>query len=121
MNWILGEFDGFVKALIMFVVIDYITAFMVAFFQKILSAEKEFKEICKKLSIFCLVGVGHIIDAQVIGNDSVIRNAIILFYLSSEGISIIGNVSIIGIPIPKELIKILEQLYHEHESDEREK
>lgn len=113
MDWILGVFDGFMNALIAFVVIDYITGLMAAFFQKTLSIEKEFKEICKKISIFCLVGVGHIIDAQVIGNDNVLRNAVVLFYLSSEGFSIIENIAIIGIPIPKELIEILKKLRNE--------
>ncbi len=118
MDWILGEFDGFLNALIAFIVIDYITGLMAVFFQKTLSIKKEFKGICKKVSIFCLVIIGHIIDAQVIGNGSLLRNAVIFFYLSNEGISIIGNVAVIGPPIPKKLIEVLEQLRNEAEESE---
>ena len=78
-GWFLGGFDGFLYALLVFVVIDYITGLMAAFFQKKLSSETGFKGICKKVAIFCLVGIGHIIDAQVIGNGSVLRTAVIFF------------------------------------------
>jgi toxin secretion/phage lysis holin len=64
------------------------------------------------------VGIGHIIDAQVIGNGSVLRTAVIFFYLSNEGISIIENVAVIGLPVPKKLIEVLEQLHDEAEETE---
>lgn len=115
MGWFLGGFDGFLYALVVFVVIDYITGLMAAFFQKKLSSETGFKGICKKVTIFCLVGIGHILDAQVIGSGSVLRTAVIFFYLSNEGISIIENVAIIGLPVPKKLIEVLEQLHDEAE------
>ena len=117
-GWFLGGFDGFLYALVVFVVIDYITGLMAAFFEKKLSSETGFKGICKKVAIFCLVGIGHIIDAQVIGNGSVLRTAVIFFYLSNEGISIIENVAIIGLPVPKKLIEVLEQLHDEAEETE---
>ena len=118
LGWFLGGFDGFLHALIVFVVVDYITGLMAAFIQKKLSSETGFKGICKKLAIFCLVGVGHILDAQVIGAGSVLRTAVIFFYLSNEGISIIENVAIIGLPVPQKLIDVLEQLREEKEEDE---
>lgn len=118
MGWFLGGLDGFLYALIMFVVVDYITGLMAAFVQKKLSSETGFKGICKKVAIFCLVGVGHILDAQVIGAGSVIRTAVIFFYLSNEGISIIENVAIIGLPVPQKLIDVLEQLREEKGEDE---
>lgn len=65
-----------------------------------------------------MVGIGHIIDAQVIGNGSVLRTAVIFFYLSNEGISIIENVAVIGLPVPKKLIEVLEQLHDEAEETE---
>ncbi len=120
MGWFLGGLDGFLYALIMFVVIDYITGLMAAFLQKKLSSEAGFKGICKKVAIFCLVGVGHVIDAQVIGDGSVLRTAVIFFYLSNEGISIIENVAIIGLPVPKKLIEVLEQLHDDAEEDSKE-
>ncbi|MBE5954120.1 MAG: phage holin family protein [Lachnospiraceae bacterium] len=119
MDRFLGGFDDYLHALVAFVMIDYITGFMAAFFTKKLSSETGFKGICKKVVIFYLVGIGHIIDAQVIGNGSVLRTVVILFYLSNEGISIIENVTIIGLPVPKKLIKVLEQLHDDaEETDE---
>ena len=69
--------------------------------------------------IFVLVGVGHIIDSQVLGNGGAIRTAMIFFYLSNEGISILENAAHIGLPIPEKL-NSLEQLHgHSNEEDEK--
>ena len=81
--------------------------------QKKVSSEVGFKGICKKVAIFCLVGIGHVLDTQVIQNGSVLRTAVIFFYLSNEGISIIENVALIGLPVPKKLKEVLEQLHEE--------
>lgn len=113
MGWFLGGLDGFLYALLMFVVIDYATGLMAAFVQKKVSSEVGFKGICKKVAIFCLVGIGHVLDTQVIQNGSVLRTAVIFFYLSNEGISIIENVALIGLPVPKKLKEVLEQLHEE--------
>lgn len=78
-----------------------------------ISSEVGFKGICKKVAIFCLVGIGHVLDTQVIQNGSVLRTAVIFFYLSNEGISIIENVALIGLPVPKKLKEVLEQLHEE--------
>ena len=116
-GWFLGGFDGFLYALLVFVVIDYITGLMAAFFQKKLSSETGFKGICKKVAIFCLVGIGHIIDAQVIGNGSVLRTAVIFFYISNEGVSIVENAAHLGLPIPEKLRNVLKQLHDKAEDD----
>ena len=113
MGWFLGGLDGFLYALLMFVVIDYATGLMAAFVQKKVSSEVGFKDICKKVAIFCLVGIGHVLDTQVIQNGSVLRTAVIFFYLSNEGISIIENVALIGLTVPKKLKEVLEQLHEE--------
>ena len=118
MYWFFGEFDGFLYSLVAFVMINYITGLMTAFLQNKISSWIKFNEICKKIAIVCLVGIGHIIDTQVIENGNVIRTIVIFFYLSNEGISIIENVSAIGLPVPKKLVEILEQLHSEKESKE---
>ena len=79
MGWFLGGLDGFLYALLMFVVIDYATGLMAAFVQKKVSSEVGFKGICKKVAIFCLVGIGHVLDTQGIQNGSVLRTAVIFF------------------------------------------
>lgn len=106
----LGGLDGFLIALIAFVVIDYLTGVMVAIVQKKLSSEVGFRGICKKVLIFSLVAIGHIIDTQLLKDGSVIRTAVIFFYLSNEGISILENATIIGLPVPAKLKSVLEQL-----------
>ena len=110
LGWALGGFDGLLYALIAFVVIDYITGIMSAIIEKHLSSEIGAKGIFKKVLIFFLVGVAHIIDSQIIGDGSAIRTAVIFFYLSNEGISIIENASRIGLPVPEKLKDILAQL-----------
>ena len=107
---VMGGWDGFLYALVVFVIIDYITGLMNAIIQKKLSSEVGFKGICKKVVIFFLVSVANIVDVKIIGSGSVIRTAVIFFYLSNEGISITENAAMIGLPIPDTLKKVLEQL-----------
>ena len=107
---VMGGFDGFLYALIVFVVVDYLTGVMVAVLDKKLSSEVDFHGIFKKVVIFALVAVGHIVDSYVIQNGSVIRTAVIFFYLSNEGISILENASVLGLPVPQKLKDVLEQL-----------
>ena len=109
-GWFLGGFDGFLYALVAFVALDYITGVMRAVLEKRLSSEIGAKGIFKKVLIFSLVGIGHIIDSKIIGDGSVIRTAVIFFYLSNEGVSILENASMIGLPIPEKLKDILVQL-----------
>ena len=110
LGWFLGGCDGLLFALVAFVVIDYITGIMCAVVDKKLSSTVGFKGIFKKVLIFALVGVGHILDTRVIGAGSVLRTAVIFFYLSNEGISLLENAAYLGLPIPKKLKSVLEQL-----------
>ena len=110
LGWFFGGLDGFFYALIAFVVVDYITGLMVAVANKKLSSEVGFKGIFKKVLIFLLVGVGNVVDRQIIGDGSVLRTAVIFFYIFNEGISIIENASCLGLPIPQKLKDVLAQL-----------
>ncbi|OGO90093.1 MAG: holin [Clostridiales bacterium GWF2_38_85] len=118
LGYFLGGWDGFLYALVAFVVIDYITGVMCAVLDKKLSSEIGFRGIFKKVAIFTLVGVGHIIDKYVIGDGSVLRTAVIFFFVSNEGVSIIENVAYIGLPIPEKLKDVLEQLNSDNGKDE---
>lgn len=109
-GWYLGGIDGFIYALVAFVVMDYVTGLMAAMLEKKLSSEVGFRGIFKKVLIFILVGIAHVMDFYLIGNGSAIRTAVIFFYVANEGISILENVAHIGLPIPKKLRDILEQL-----------
>lgn len=110
LGWYLGGMDGLIYALIAFVVTDYLTGVMCAIINKELSSEVGARGIFKKILIFALVGVAHIIDSQIIGHGSILRSAVIFFYLSNEGISIIENAGCIGLPVPQKLKDVLAQL-----------
>lgn len=106
---VLGGWDGLLYALILFMVVEYLTQILVAILNKKISSEIGFCGIAKKVSIIILVMVGNVIDVLIIQNGSVIRTAVIFFYLSNEGIVILENVAILGLPIPQKLKDILEQ------------
>lgn len=110
LGWFIGEIDGFIYVLIILVVLDYITGVMSAIIDRKLSSEIGLRGIFKKVLIFCMVGIGHIIDTYLIGKGVILRSAVIFFYCSNEGISILENAAHIGLPIPKKLRDILEQL-----------
>lgn len=105
-----GNFDGLLYALITFMVLDYITGVISAYLSKEISSAVGFRGIARKVFIMVLVAVGHILDTQVIGSGSVCRYAVIGFYISNEGISILENSARIGLPLPEKLKDILIKL-----------
>lgn len=111
LGYFLGGFDGLLYALIAFMVVDYITGVMCAVVDKTLSSAVGFKGICRKVLILALVGVAHILDANVIGDGSVLRTAVIFFYISNEGVSLLENAAHLGLPIPEKMKEILAQLH----------
>jgi len=117
LGWFLGGLDGFLYALIAFVAIDYLTGVMCAIADRKLSSDIGARGIFKKVLIFVLVGVGHIVDTQVLGDGGAIRTAVIFFYLSNEGISILENAAHVGLPIPEKLKSILEQLHDRNDKE----
>ena len=118
LGWFLGGCDGLLYALLAFVVIDYVTGIMCAVVDKKLSSEVGFKGIFKKVLIFALVGIGHILDPRVVGSGSVMRTAVIFFYLSNEGVSLLENAAYLGLPIPQKLKSVLEQLHDRSEKED---
>ena len=116
LGYFLGGCDGLLIALVLFAVVDYLTGIMCAVADKKLSSHVGFKGICRKVLIFLLVGIANIIDVQVIGTGSVIRTAVIFFYLSNEGVSILENAAHLGLPIPVALKAALAQI-HDRASD----
>ena len=118
LGWFLGGCDGLLIALILFAVTDYITGFMCAVADKKLSSAVGFKGICRKVLIFTLVGIGNILDVYVLGGTGVLRTAVIFFYLSNEGVSLLENAAHLGLPIPEKLKEVLEQL-HDRATDEK--
>ena len=114
-GWFLGGADGFLYALLVFVVIDYITGILCAVADRSLSSEVGFKGICRKVLIFALVGIGNIVDVYVMGEAGILRTAVIFFYLSNEGVSLLENSAHLGLPIPEKLKTVLSQLHNREE------
>ena len=112
LGYFLGGMDGLLIALLVFVILDYVTGVMRAIADHELSSAIGFKGICRKVLIFALVGVGHVLDTHVVGTGSALRSAVICFYLSNEGVSLLENASHLGLPIPEKLKAILSQLHN---------
>ena len=117
LGYFLGGCDGLLFALVVFAVVDYITGVMCAISDKKLSSHVGFKGICRKVIIFMLVGIAHMIDVNVIATGSILRTAVIFFYLSNEGVSLLENAGHLGLPIPEKLKVVLEQLHDRAEKD----
>ena len=118
LGYFLGGCDGLLYALIAFVIIDYITGVMCAISNHTLSSEVGFKGICRKELIFLLVGIANILDIHVIGSGSVLRTAVIFFYISNEGVSLLENAAHLGLPIPEKIKVVLEQLHDRSAKEE---
>ena len=118
LGYFLGGCDGLLYALGAFGVVDYITGVMCAINDKTLSSEVGFRGICRKVLIFLLVGIANILDVQVIGTGSVLRTAVIFFYISNEGVSLLENAAHLGLPVPEKIKTVLEQLHDRSESED---
>ena len=111
LGWFLGGCDGLLYALLAFVAVDYVTGIMCAVVDKKLSSAVGFKGIFKKVLIFTLVGIANIVDVQVLGTPGVLRTAVIFFYLSNEGVSMLENAAHLGLPVPDAIRTVLEQIH----------
>lgn len=120
LGYFLGGNDGLLIALVLFVAVDYLTGVMCAISDKVLSSNVGFKGICRKVLIFLLVGIANILDVHVIGTGSVLRTAVIFFYISNEGVSLLENAAHLGLPVPGKIKAVLEQLHDRAEKTETE-
>ena len=118
LGWFIGGFDNLLYALLTFVCLDYVTGVLCACRERQLSSEIGFMGICRKVLIFLLVGIANILDVQVIGTGSVLRTAVIFFYLSNEGVSLLENAAHLGLPVPEKMKDILAQLHDRAEKEE---
>ena len=117
LGYFIGGMDGLMIALVVFMLLDYITGIMCAIIDHELSSEVGFRGIFKKMLIVILVGVANIVDINVIGTGSALRGAVICFYLSNEGLSLLENAAHIGLPSPERLKEILAQLHNREQKE----
>ena len=120
LGYYLGGCDGLLLALVAFAAADYLTGVMCAVSDRKLSSNVGFKDICRKVLIFLLVGIANILDIHVIGTGSVLRTAVIFFYISNEGVSLLENAAHLGLPVPEKIKAVLEQLHDRAEKIETE-
>lgn len=120
LGYYLGGCDGLLLALVAFAAADYLTGVMCAVSDRKLSSNVGFKGICRKVLIFLLVGIANILDVHVIGTGSVLRTAVIFFYISNEGVSLLENTAHLGLPVPEKIKTVLEQLHDRAEKTETE-
>ena len=118
LGYFVGGADGLLVTLLVFMVLDYITGVMCGIVDKKLSSAVGFKGLFRKVLIFALVGVGHVVDMHVIGTGGALRSAVICFYLSNEGISMLENATHLGLPVPDKLKSILAQLHNRIDEDD---
>lgn len=118
LGFMYGEVTGLFWALIAFMALDYITGVVVAIIEKRLSLEVGFRGLAKKFLILVFVAVGHIADTYILGGTPAAMSAVMLFYMANEGISIIENAAALGLPVPKKLTSIMEQIRNKSESED---
>ena len=105
-----GEMDGLFHALIALVCLDYLSGVISAFYHKELSSDIGFRGVCKKILLFLIVAVAHIVDSVVLDGPSILRTATIFLFIANEGISLLENASELGVPVPNKLLNALQQL-----------
>ena len=125
LGYFLGGMDGLLIALLVLMVLDYISGIMCAIVDKNLDSRIGFRGICKKVLTLMLVGVANIVDIHIVGTGSALRGAVICFYLSNEALSLFENAAHLGLPVPDKLREILSQLHRrgdktENQDDEKE-
>jgi toxin secretion/phage lysis holin len=120
LGWFIGGLDGLLHALLLFVVVDYLTGLLRAIVEKKLSSRIGARGIAKKVAIFLIVGIANIADIYLLGGGSALRTATIFFYCSNEGISLLENATALGLPTPQPIKDALTQIKKKSEKDEKE-
>ncbi|MBP0964763.1 MAG: phage holin family protein [Oscillospiraceae bacterium] len=109
-SFLFGDLEGMLIALIALIILDYISGVIAAAVEKRLSSEVGAKGIAKKIFMLLIVALANIVDINVIGDGHVLKTVTVVFYICNECISLIENAGRIGVPVPKKLLDVLEQL-----------
>lgn len=112
--YLFGGFDVALQCLLVAIVLDYCSGIIKAFHTKTLSSQIGFRGILKKVGYLLIVMLAVLID-RVTGNSGAIRTLVIYYFVANEGLSIIENLSVTNIPIPKVIKKALKTLKKEAE------
>ena len=110
LSFLFGDMEGLPVALVALLLLDYISGVIAAAVWKRLSSEVGAKGIAKKIFMLLIVALANIVDINVIGDGHVLKTVTVVFYICNECISLIENAGRIGVPVPKKLLDVLEQL-----------
>ena len=110
LSFLFGDMEGLMVALVALIILDYISGVIAAAVEKRLSSEVGAKGIAKKIFMLLIVALANIVDINVIGDGQVLKTVTVVFYICNECISLIENAGRIGVPVPKKLLDVLEQL-----------
>ena len=110
LSFLFGDMEGMMIALVALIILDYISGVIAAAVEKRLSSEVGAKGIAKKIFMLLIVALANIVDINVIGDGHVLKTVTVVFYICNECISLIENAGRIGVPVPKKLLDVLEQL-----------
>lgn len=109
LTYLFGGWSALLGILLAFVILDYITGFIAAGSKGELSSAVGFNGIGRKIGIFVLVAVAHLVD-RALGDGTLIRDAAIFFYIANELLSVIENAGVLGVPVPDILLRAVDIL-----------
>ena len=109
-TYLFGGWDIALIVLVAFMVLDYATGMMWAYIQKTLNSQIGFKGLIKKCMILVVLIIAVLLDKMINSGTAVFRTLVCYFYIANEGISLLENVSHLGLPIPDKLKNALQQL-----------
>lgn len=117
-TYLFGGWDLALKILITFMVLDYVTGVIYAYVIKTLNSVVGFRGLIKKCMILAVLIVGVELD-RMLGNGGtwVFRTLVAYFYIANEGISLLENISNLGVPIPNKIKTALEQLNNDEDQE----
>ena len=110
LGFVFGDWDGLMAALIILIVMDYVSGVIAAIAEKKLSSAVGAKGIAKKVFMLLIVAVANVADINIIGEGHVLKSVTAMFYAANECISLLENAGRLGVPVPKKLLDVLEQL-----------
>lgn len=118
-GYLWGPWDMFLELLLVFVALDYITGFVCAAMNHRLSSEVGFRGLARKVMIFVVIAIATMIERLIPGANSAIRSAACCFYIANEGLSILENMAMMGVPFPESIKKMLVQLKGKDDKEEK--
>ena len=111
--YLVGSLDVAMIALLVAIVLDYVSGVIKAYVTKQLSSQTGFKGIVKKVAVLMIVMLAVLVD-RVTGETGAIRTLVIYYFVANEGLSIIENLGQAGVPIPQSIKKALKAMKKEN-------